>query len=323
MVSVVVPDSVKSPDTAPVPAAAATVTVTAALDEPDRVAVTVETPPDSVIDVGDSTSDTVGRASSSSKVRVASGGFDTLLPPAAVPETVTDLFGESTVLPFAVTVTAPVLAVAPAAMVRVVPERVKSAAIAPAPAATATVTVTASLDLPESVAVTVETPPVSEIDESESTSDTVGRASSSVMVSVALGGFAAPLPPAAVPDTVTDLFGESVSFPFAATVTVPVLAVAPAAMVRVVPERAKSAATAPAPAAAATATVTASLDLPESVAVTVETPPVSETDAGDSTSDTVGSVSSSVSLRVAPVTVPAPWPLVSTAVTVAERPAEP
>ena len=325
MVNVVVPDRVKSAATAPVPAAAATVTVTASLDGPDKVAVTVVAPPVSEIDESESTSAIVGRASSSVMVRVASDGFDTLLPPAAVPDTVTDLLGESTSFPFAVTVTVPVLAVEPAAMVRVFAVlRSKSAATAPVPAAAATVTVTASLDLPESVAVTVEPPPVSEIEVGDSTSDTVGRASSSVSVSVTFGGFATPLPPAAVPETVTSLFGESTSLPFAVTVTVPALVVEPAAMVSVVvPDRVKSPDTAPVPAAAATVTVTAELDAPDSVAVTVDTPPVSVTEVGDSTSAAVGSVSSSVSVSDAPVTAPAPWPLASAAATVALRPALP
>ena len=76
------------------------------------------------------------------------------MPPAVVPETVTDLFGESTALPFAVTVTSPALVVDPAAKVSVAAVlKVKSAATAPAPAPAATVT--ASLDGFESVAVTV------------------------------------------------------------------------------------------------------------------------------------------------------------------------
>ena len=172
------------------------------------------------------------------------------------------MLGESTALPFAVTVTRPALVVAPAARVRVVAVlRAKSAATAPVPAAAATVTVTAALDGPERVAVTVERPPVSEIDEGDNTSATVGNVSSSSRVRVTAGGSSTLLPPAAVPETVTDLFGESTALPFAVTVTTPALVVAPTAIVRVVAVlRAKSAATAPAPAAAATVTVTASLD---------------------------------------------------------------
>ena len=318
---------VKSAATAPVPAAAATVTVTAALDGPESVAVTVETPFVSEIEVEESVSVTVGKASSSSSVKVTFDGSATPLPPADVPETVTDLFGESTALPFAVTVTRPALVVSPAAMVRVVvPDRAKSAATAPAPAAAATVTVTASLDGPESSAVTVETPFVSKIEVGVRTSAAVGNVSSSSKVRVTFGGFTTPLPPADVPETVTDLFGESTVLPFAVTITKPALVVRPAAMVRVVAVlRVKSSTTAPVPAAAATVTVTvtAALDGPESVAVTVEIPPVSVIDVAESASATVGSVSSSVKVRAAPVTAPAPWPFVSAAVTVALRPALP
>ena len=257
--------------------------------------VNVAVPPDSVVAsriVVEVDGDTaIPAVSSSSKVRVAFGGSATPLPPAAVPDTVTDLSGASTSFPFAVTVTAPVLAVEPAAMVSVLfLLKVKSP-----DTAGATVTVTASPDAFDSVAVTVETPPVSVIELGVSTSDTLGWSSSS-RVRVAFGGFATPLPPAAVPETVTDLFGDSTSFPFAVTVTVPVLAVAPAAMVRVVvPERVKSPDTAPveATAAAATVTVTALLDTPDNRAVTVATPPVSVIELGVSTSDTLGRPSSS------------------------------
>ena len=84
----------------------------------------------------------VGASSSSVIVSVASAGFATP-PPLAVAETVTVLFGASTSLSTAVMVTVPVLEVAPAAMVRVVPLRVKSLAIAGDTAAAATVRVTA------------------------------------------------------------------------------------------------------------------------------------------------------------------------------------
>ena len=57
--------------------------------------------------------------------------------------------------------------------------------------------------------------------------------SSSVMVSVLLAGFAAPLPPLAAPDTVTCLSAASTLLFTALMVTVPVLAVAPAAIVSV------------------------------------------------------------------------------------------
>ena len=285
------------------PGAADTVTVTAALEAPESVAVTVaafDEPLSSIVD-DDNASVTVGNASSSVSVNVLLAGFATLLPPEAVPETVTDLSGESTVFPFAVTVTVPVLVVSPDAIVNLSAlDNVKSPETAPVPAAAATVTVTASLDTPESVAVTVDTPLLSEIDDEDSPSATVGNASSSLSVNVTSEGAATPLPPETVPETVTDLSGESTEFPCAVIVTVPVLVVSPAAIVSFVrlDSSVKSPATAPAPGAAATVTVTASLDAPESVAVTAETPLLSETDDGDSPSVTVGSISSSASVSV-------------------------
>ena len=295
-------DNVKSPETAPVPAAAATVTVTASLDTPESVAVTVDTPLLSEIDDEDSTSATVGNASSSLSVNVTSEGAATPLPPETVPETVTDLSGESTEFPCAVIVTVPVLVVSPAAIVSFVmlDSSVKSPATAPAPGAAATVTVTASLDAPESVAVTAATPLLSPIDDGDSPSVTVGNASSSVIVNVTLDGADTPLPPdIALADTVTSLFGASTEFPFALTVTTLELVVSPAVIVSFVAlDSVKSSASVPAPAAAATVTVTAALDAPESVAVTVDTPLLSEIDDGDSPSATVGSVSSSSSVNV-------------------------
>jgi hypothetical protein len=107
------------------------------------------------------------------------------LPPEAVAETVTLLSGLSTVLLTAVIVTVPVLVVEPAAMVSflfVVTE--KSAAVAGDFGVADTVSVTAWLDTALKVAVTVLVPPSSEIDEEESSSDTVGVPSSSVIVRV-------------------------------------------------------------------------------------------------------------------------------------------
>ena len=110
-------------------------------------------------------------------VSVTLDGFDTP-PPDAVAETNTDLSGPSVVSLTAETVTTPVLAVCPDAMVRVFAlESVK-----PAPAA-ATVSVTAALDARFKLAVTVETPSASAIDEDDSANVTVGVASSSVRVS--------------------------------------------------------------------------------------------------------------------------------------------
>ena len=288
-------DNVKSPAAAPAPAAAPTVTVTASLDTPESVAVTVDTPLLSEIDDDDSASVNVGSVSSSVSVKVTLDGAATLLPPETVPETVTDLSGESTEFPFAVTVTVPVLVVSPGAIVNLSAlDNVKSSASAPAPAAAPTVTVTASLEAPESVAVTVDTPLLSETDDGDSTRVTVGNASSSVIVNVTFDGAATPLAPETVPETVTDLFGESTEFPTAVIVTVPVLVASPDAIVNVSAlDNVKSPETAPAPAAAETVTVTAALDVPESVAVTVDTPLLSETDDGDSTRVTVGGPSSS------------------------------
>ena len=65
MVSVLFSVSVKSPLTAGLTAAADTVTVVAALETPDSVAVTVVEPPFSGIELFDSASVTVGVASSS------------------------------------------------------------------------------------------------------------------------------------------------------------------------------------------------------------------------------------------------------------------
>ena len=293
----------------------------------ESTAVTVETLPAplSATDVGFTDSTTVGAASSSATVSVtAGGGFVVPRLSDAVPETVTPLSGASVALSVAVTVTSPVLAVAFAAKVSVVAAlSVKSPAVAGGTAAAATVTVTATDDCRSSTAVTVDTPPFSVIGDGVSTSDACG-ASSSVIVRVTAAGAATPLPPADVPETVTSLLPESTLLPFAVTVTVPAPVVDPAAMVRVAAVlRVKSAAAARVPAAAATVTVTASLDGPDSVAVTVETPPSSAIKPGASASDTVGSVSLSVRVSDAPVTDPVPWPLARVAVTVTERPDEP
>ena len=145
------------------------------------------------------------------------------------------MFGESTTFPFAVTVTVPVLVVSPDAIVNLSAlDNVKSPETAPAPAAAATVTVTAALAPPESVAVTVDTPPLSETDDGDSTSVTVGGPSSSSIVNVTLDGAATLLPPETVPETVTDLFGSSSLLSTAVIVTVPVLVVSPDAIVSAV-----------------------------------------------------------------------------------------
>ena len=116
-------------------------------------------------------------------VSVRSVGADTPWPPLTEPLTVTSFSGPTTSSASAVTVTVPVLVSAPAAMLSMVPRCVKSASVAGATGAADTVTVTDSLDGPLNAAVTV-VEPVSVITELPSRSDTVGGASSSVMVTV-------------------------------------------------------------------------------------------------------------------------------------------
>ena len=117
IVSVLLFVIVKSLLVAGLTAVAETVTDTAALEAPDSVAVTVLVPPFSDIEAEPSDSVTVGVLSSSVMVNILLAGFDTL-PPLATPDTVTVLFGASTLLFAAVIVTVPVLAVLPAAIVR-------------------------------------------------------------------------------------------------------------------------------------------------------------------------------------------------------------
>ena len=284
IVSVLLFVMVKSLLVAGLTAVAETVTVTAALEACDSVAVTLLVPLFSEIEAELSSSVTVGVPSSSVMVSVWFEGFDTL-PPLAAPDTVTVLFGASTLLLFAVIVTVPVLAVAPAAIVRTLSvDRLKSPATAGLTALAETVTVTAALDACDSAAVTVLTPPFSEIEVGLSDSVTVGVLSSSVMVSVWFEGFDTP-PPLAVADTVTVLFGASTELPTAVIVTAPVLAVAPDAIVRTLfVDTLKSPATAGLTAVAETVTVTAALAAVDSVAVTVLTPPLSEIEDGVNTS---------------------------------------
>ena len=232
-------DIVKSPATAGLTALAETVTVTAALDAPDSVAVTVLDPPFSEIEDGVSTSVTVGAPSSSVMVSVWFEGSDTS--PLAVPDTVTSLFGASTLLFTAVIVTVPVLEVLPAAIVSVLfVDIVKSPATAGLTALAETVTVMAALEAPDSVAVTVLDPPFSEIEDGVSTSVTTGfsssmvgtlstGSSSSLMISFWTAG-PVTLALLAVPDTVTVLSAVSTELSTAVIVTVPVLLVEPAAI---------------------------------------------------------------------------------------------
>ena len=202
----------------------------AALSVTAKVSVAVEPDAPSAT-LGDEI-DTVGAASSSAMVSVTLDGFDTP-PPDAVAETVTDLSGSSVVLSTAVTVTAPVLVVEPAATVSVFAlESVK-----PLPEAD-TVSVTAALDARFKRAVTVETPPDSDTDEDESANVTVGVASSSVKVR--LGPVTAPTPWAlvALPVTVTVRSSTLSMASFTAVIVAVSVAfdVSPAAIMTVVSE---------------------------------------------------------------------------------------
>ena len=322
MVSIFAALSVKSPSTAPdaATAAADTVTVVTALDARFNVAVTVDTPPDSEIDVRDSASVARGVASSSATVRVTATGCSMVRLLMAVPDTVTRLSGASVASSFAVIVTVPVLVICPAAMVSVSSAlSMKSPRTAPdaATAAADTLTVTAARDVRLNVAVTVVAlfAPLSLMVAGDSASTTCGTPSSSVRVSVTDAGAATPLPPVAVPETITCLLCPPTASSTAVIVTIPVLAVSPAAMVRgVVAIRLKSSAVAFVPAVAETVIVTALLDLPESRAVTLAMPPFSEIGFADGTSVTTGSTSSSARVSVAsagaapPRVRPQPWP---------------
>ena len=195
-------------------------------------ALTVVEPPFSRIDDDATVSVTPGAASSSAIVSVTLEGSVTPWVLDAEPETVTLLSGASVASATAVTVTVPALVVPPAAMVSVLAlESVK-----PLPEAD-TVTVVAALEARFSVAVTVETvfavPPSSMVD-GDSTSVASGGPSSSRIVSVTPSGFATPLPPAAVPETVTRMSGSSPLLSTAVIVTVSALVVEPAAIVSVV-----------------------------------------------------------------------------------------
>ena len=203
--SSVVPLCVKSPADARVPGSALTSTLTAALDRPLNVAVTVLLPPSSPIVEGVSVSDTAGVASSSVIVSVCGAGAATPRPPDTVADTVTDLSGASTWLFTAVMVTVPVLPVEPAEIVSVAPLCARSPATAGDTAEADTDTVTASLDVPLSAAVTVDAPPFSSIDEGSSPSDTTGSASSFVIVIVPVAGVAASVTNIKTPNVITKL----------------------------------------------------------------------------------------------------------------------
>ena len=197
----------------------------ASADAGEAVAVTLPTPPFSSIDAGVSTSVTDGGvAPSSSRIlRVASAGART---PSrdTEPETVTVLSGASSSLSTAVIVTSPLLCVASASNLSVVPESVKSPATAGATAAAETVTVNASGDAGDTVAVRVLAPPSSATEPGLSTSVTDGGVapSSSRILRVASAG-ARTSSRDTEPETVTILSGASSSLSTAVIVTSPLL----------------------------------------------------------------------------------------------------
>ena len=109
--------------------------------------------------------DTAGGLSSSTMVSVTSAGSDTAPRLATVPEIVTVWFGSSAASSTAERVTVPTLVPAAAAKISVVAAlSAKSPESAPVPGAADTVTVTGSFSTGLNTAVTVATPPVSEID---------------------------------------------------------------------------------------------------------------------------------------------------------------
>ena len=176
-----------------------------------------------------------GAPSSSVIVSVTSAGCVIPCVFAAVPETVTLLSASSMVLSTAVTVTVPLLLVAPAAIVNfALPLSEKSPATAPVPAAADTVIVVSSLEGWSSEAVTVVefVAPLSGMLVRESARVTVGASSSSVIVPVPL---AVPIPafPAPLNATTTVSSGSSVVSPVTDTVIVSL--VSPAVKVSVPP----------------------------------------------------------------------------------------
>ena len=113
-----------------------------------------------------------------------------------VPDTITALSAAYTALSTAVMVTSPVLAVLPAVMVSVrLAESVESSATAGAIGVTATSIVVTASDAMSSVAVTVVTPPFSEMVVEDRSSATTGRTG----VVAETGGGALPTPPFSLP----------------------------------------------------------------------------------------------------------------------------
>ena len=185
MVSVLFAVMEKSEAVAGETGVAATVRMTSWLETALSVAVTVLVPPSSSTADALSASDTVGVPSSSVIVSFWSDGAATSLPPSTVAETVTSLSGASTSLSAAVIVTVPVLVCEPAAMVSVLfAVMEKSEAVAGETGVAETVRVTSWLETALSVAVTVLAPPSSTTDDALSARETVGVASSSLMVNV-------------------------------------------------------------------------------------------------------------------------------------------
>ena len=168
------------------------------------------------------------------------------------------------------------------------------------------------------------------IDAGARTSATSGSLSSSVSVSVTLDGATTPWPPDIAPaETVTSLSGECTSFPFAVTVTAPELVVSPAAIVSVVVlDSVKSSAPPPCPPPPSPSPSPLRSTCPTASPSPSRRRPLSEIDDGARTSAISGSLSSSVSVSGAPVTVTvselaAAWAFAAVPVTVVERPAAP
>ena len=171
------------------------------------------------------------------RMSAASAGFATPRPPAAAAEMVTDLSAVAAPLLTAVTVTVPVLCIAPAGIVSVRPAlSLKSPATAGDTGAADTVSVSASLDGLLSMAVTVLAPPFSPMAGGVSFKVAVGVASSSMMVPTACCFMALPAScaPAGLDSrTTTVSFGSSTASPVTATAMV--LLVSPGAKVSVPP----------------------------------------------------------------------------------------
>jgi len=264
---------VKSPATAGASGFTDTVRLICLVDGLSSLAVTIEVPPFSLIVRDESASVAVDR-SSSVMVNVKLAGFLTPLPPDAVAWTVNSLSDSSMLFSFAVMVSVPLLVVSPATMVRVLLLKVKSFMVAGAIGITETVRLVAWPDGWLSIPVTVAALelPLSLMVRDESSSVSVGRSSSSVIVNVAAVSTELP---GNSPLTVNTLSGASTSLSTAVMVSVPLLVVSPATMVRVLLFKVKSPATAGATGSKEIVRLVSVADGYLSVAVTVEIPPVS------------------------------------------------